>query len=95
MTIVSQIEPKSIEEVLSNEDWILAKEEELYQFTKSDVWMLESPPSDKSVTGTKWVFRNKLDEEGKVVKNKTRLVAQDYNQQYHINSTKLLLQLHI
>ena len=31
--------------------------------------------------GTKWVFKNKLNEEGEMVKNKGRLVTQGYNQQ--------------
>ena len=30
--------------------------------------------------GTKWVFKNKLNEEGEVVRNKARLVAQGYHQ---------------
>ncbi|GKA75913.1 retrovirus-related pol polyprotein from transposon TNT 1-94 [Tanacetum coccineum] len=34
---------------------------------------------------TKWVFRNKLDENGIVSRNKARLVAQDYNQQEGID----------
>jgi hypothetical protein len=32
------------------------------------------------VIGTKWVFRNKQDQDGIVVRNKPRLVAQDYTQ---------------
>nr|GEU58298.1 retrovirus-related Pol polyprotein from transposon TNT 1-94 [Tanacetum cinerariifolium] len=35
--------------------------------------------------GTKWVFRNKLDENGIVSQNKARLVAQGYNQQEGID----------
>ncbi|GJY21297.1 retrovirus-related pol polyprotein from transposon TNT 1-94 [Tanacetum coccineum] len=35
--------------------------------------------------GTKWVFRNKLDENGVVSRNKARLVAQGYNQQEGID----------
>ncbi|GKA06829.1 copia protein [Tanacetum coccineum] len=34
-----------------------------------------------TIIGTKWVFRNKLDENGVVYQNKARLVAQGYNQQ--------------
>ncbi|KAH9753253.1 Integrase catalytic domain-containing protein [Citrus sinensis] len=35
--------------------------------------------------GTKWVFRNKMDESGVVVRNKARLVAQGYNQEEGID----------
>ncbi|GJU04454.1 copia protein [Tanacetum coccineum] len=38
-----------------------------------------------TIIGTKWVFRNKLDENGIVSRNKARLVAQGYNQQEGIN----------
>ena len=35
-------------------------------------------PRDHNVIDTKWVFRNKQDEEGIVMRNKARLVAQGY-----------------
>ncbi|GJW53170.1 retrovirus-related pol polyprotein from transposon TNT 1-94 [Tanacetum coccineum] len=38
-----------------------------------------------TIIGTKWVFRNKLDENGIVSRNKARLVAQGYNQQEGID----------
>ncbi|GJY84946.1 retrovirus-related pol polyprotein from transposon TNT 1-94 [Tanacetum coccineum] len=34
-----------------------------------------------TIIGTKWIFRNKLDENGIVSRNKARLVSQGYNQQ--------------
>lgn len=34
----------------------------------------------KNVIGTKWVFQNKLDEDGKVVRNRERLVCKGYTQ---------------
>ena len=42
-------------------------------------------PSSQSVIGTKWVFRNKSDENGTIVRNKARLVAQGYNQEEGID----------
>jgi len=37
------------------------------------------------VIGTKWVFKNKLDEQGIIVRNKVRLVAKGYNQEEGID----------
>ena len=42
-------------------------------------------PSNHPVIGTKWVFRNKLDEAGNVIRNKARLVAKGYNQEEGID----------
>nr|GEX32423.1 zinc finger, CCHC-type [Tanacetum cinerariifolium] len=42
-------------------------------------------PRNMKIIGTKWVFRNKLDENGIVSRNKDRLVAQGYNQQEGID----------
>ncbi|GJS92704.1 retrovirus-related pol polyprotein from transposon TNT 1-94 [Tanacetum coccineum] len=62
-------------------DQVTAMQEELNQFIANDVWDLVPLPMSQSVIGTKWVFRNKLDENGIVSRNKARLVAQGYNQQ--------------
>ena len=59
--------------------------EELNQFTRNDVQFLV-PKSDKmSIIGSKWVFRNKLDEAGVITRNKARLVAKGYNQEEGID----------
>ncbi|GJW41484.1 putative ribonuclease H-like domain-containing protein [Tanacetum coccineum] len=42
-------------------------------------------PKGKHVIGTKWVYRNKKDERGIVVRNKARLVAQGYTQEEGID----------
>lgn len=51
------------------------------QFVRNKVWVLVPRPNDHTVTGTKWVFRNKLDDFGVVVRNKARLVTRGYNQE--------------
>jgi len=78
----------TIDEALANDDWIIAMEKELHQFTRNNVWTLVPKLENESIIGTRWVFRNKLDEQGKVVRNKARLVAQGYNQQKGIDFTK-------
>ncbi|GJX21817.1 retrovirus-related pol polyprotein from transposon TNT 1-94 [Tanacetum coccineum] len=60
-------------------------QEELNQFIANDVWELVPQPRNMKIIGTKWVFRNKLDENGIVSRNKARLVAQGYNQQEGID----------
>ena len=37
-------------------------------------------PKDTHVIGIKWIFKNKIDEDGEVVRNKSRLVAQGCTQ---------------
>ncbi|GJX11490.1 retrovirus-related pol polyprotein from transposon TNT 1-94 [Tanacetum coccineum] len=49
------------------------------------VWTLVDLPNGKRPIGTKWVFRNKKDERGIVIKNKARLVAQGYTQEEGID----------
>ena len=38
-----------------------------------------SQPKEKNVVGTKWVFINKMNEQGEVVRNKARLVCKGYS----------------
>jgi len=49
-------------------------EQELNKIENNETWELVSILNDKNVIGTKWVFRNKLNEDGKVTRNKVRLV---------------------
>ncbi|GJT13222.1 retrovirus-related pol polyprotein from transposon TNT 1-94 [Tanacetum coccineum] len=65
--------------------WLMAMQEELNQFITNDVWELVPQPKNMTIIGTKWVFRNKLDENDIVSRNKARLVAQGYNQQEGID----------
>ncbi|GJU68541.1 retrovirus-related pol polyprotein from transposon TNT 1-94, partial [Tanacetum coccineum] len=82
---VSSVEPKNIKEAIQGESWTMAMQEELTQFKTNDVWCLVPPLENQTIIGTKWVFKNKLDENGVVSRNKARLVAQGYNQQEGID----------
>jgi len=85
MAFVSMIEPKNLKEAIIDEHWIIAMQEELNQFERNNVWKLVEKPENYPVIGTKWEFRNKLDENGIVIRNKARLVAKGYNQEEGID----------
>ncbi|GJV05779.1 retrovirus-related pol polyprotein from transposon TNT 1-94 [Tanacetum coccineum] len=70
---ISTIEPKNVNEALTDDSWIVAMQEELNQFIANDVWELVPQPRNMTIIGTKWVFRNKLDENGIVSRNKARV----------------------
>ncbi|GJS10524.1 putative ribonuclease H-like domain-containing protein [Tanacetum coccineum] len=82
---LSQHEATKISQVLDDESWVEAMQKELLQFRIQKVWTLVDLPSGKKAIGRKWVYRNKKDERGIVVKNKVRLVAQGYKQEEGIN----------
>ena len=50
------------------------------QFKRNEVWELVPRPEGTNVIGTKWIFKNKTNEEGVITRNKARLVAQGYTQ---------------
>ncbi|GKB10061.1 putative ribonuclease H-like domain-containing protein [Tanacetum coccineum] len=93
MTKISEeyaMEPKKVIQTLDDPSWIEAMQEELLQFKLQKVWTLVDLPNGKRAIGTKWVFRNKKDERGIVVRNKARLVAQGYTQEKCIDYDELL-----
>nr|GEZ81009.1 hypothetical protein [Tanacetum cinerariifolium] len=59
--------------------------EELLQFKMQKVWVLVDLPKGKRAIGLKWVFRNKKDEKGIVIRNKSQLVAQGHTQEEAID----------
>jgi hypothetical protein len=79
-SFLSFIESKKIEESLKDADWVNAMHEELNNFIRNQVWELVERPKNHNVIRTKWVFRNKQNQDGIVVRNKARLVAQGYTQ---------------
>ncbi|KAK8933646.1 hypothetical protein KSP39_PZI015791 [Platanthera zijinensis] len=84
-SFLSQIEPKKFEEAIQDQHWIDAMQEELNQFRRCNVWELVPKPRGHNIIGTKWIYRNKLDESGIIVKNKARLVAKGYRQEEGID----------
>ncbi|GKB00146.1 putative ribonuclease H-like domain-containing protein, partial [Tanacetum coccineum] len=72
-------------QALEDPSWVEAMQNELLQFKMLNVWTLVDLPRDKWAIGTKWVFRDKKDERGIVVKNKARLVTRGHTQEEGID----------
>nr|GEY30126.1 retrovirus-related Pol polyprotein from transposon TNT 1-94 [Tanacetum cinerariifolium] len=64
-------------------------QEELLQFKLQNVWILVDLPQGKRAIGSKWVFRNKMDERRIIIRNKARLVAQGNTQEEGIDYDKV------
>lgn len=72
---LSHIEPTSVKEVCKDKNWVKAMNEELDQIEKSEIWDSGPRPKTKNIIGTKWVFNNKMNEDGQVIRNKANWYA--------------------
>ncbi|GJZ26227.1 putative ribonuclease H-like domain-containing protein [Tanacetum coccineum] len=84
-TAIPKEEPKRVFKALSDPAWVEAMQEELLQFKLQNVWVLVDLLKGHRAIGTKWVYRNKKDERGIVIRNKARLVAQGHTQEEGID----------
>nr|GEW16854.1 retrovirus-related Pol polyprotein from transposon TNT 1-94 [Tanacetum cinerariifolium] len=82
---VSTMEPKNVKKAMTDPAWIESMQEELLHFKRLDVWVLVPAPNNISPLTLKWLFKNKHDEEQKVIRNKSRLVVRGYHQEDGIN----------
>ena len=83
--LLSQKEPKVVRDALKEDEWCKAMEGEIKLIEKKKTQSLVPRPTNKNVIGTKWVFRNKLDENGEITRNKARLVCKRYAQEEGID----------
>ena len=82
MSIIDDV-PRNVKEVVDSEDSDLWKKdmvEEMDALDKNEDWYLVQLPTGRKVIGIKWIFKKKLNVEGKVDKYKSRLVAKGYFQ---------------
>ena len=70
---------------MTYDNWIESMQEELHSFERLEVWELVEKPEGIIVSGLKWIWKNKLDAEGTVIRNKLRLIAKGYFQEEGID----------
>ena len=85
---VTSFEPTTYTQAISCSDkqhWIQAMNEELQSIENNDTWSLVDLPKGRTAIGSKWVFKTKVNDEGKVTRFKARLVAQGFTQKFGID----------
>jgi hypothetical protein len=80
IAFISMLEPKNFNEANKDDHWVKAMNDELDQIEKNNTWEMVQRPEGKNVIGSKWIFKNKLNEQGQVIGNKARLVCKGYDQ---------------
>ncbi|GKA80501.1 integrase, catalytic region, zinc finger, CCHC-type containing protein, partial [Tanacetum coccineum] len=82
---LTSVEPKNYKDALTQACWIEAMQEELHEFKRLKVWELVPRPDKVMVVTLKWMYKVKLNEMGRIIKNKARLVARGYRQEEGID----------
>ncbi|GJV20135.1 retrovirus-related pol polyprotein from transposon TNT 1-94 [Tanacetum coccineum] len=82
---LTAVEPKTYKDALTQSCWIKAMQEELNEIERLKVWELVPRPDKVMVITLKWIYKEKLDELGGILKNKARLVARSSRQEEGID----------
>jgi hypothetical protein len=69
------IEPSSFQEAVQDPTWFDAMVEEYDSIVKNSAWEIVPRPVDKSVVGSRWIYKIKNDVDGSVEKYKASFVA--------------------
>lgn len=78
-------EPKCYKEAVGDPAWVEAMNEEIKSIERNSTWSLSQLPGGHKAIGLKWVFKQKKNSDGEVIKHKARVVAKGYVQQYGID----------
>jgi hypothetical protein len=76
-------DPRTVRDAMDSEDeniWKRAIDKEMASLDENEAWDLVELLTRRNPIGRKWVFKNKLNAEGKVEKYKAWLVAKGYSQ---------------
>ncbi|GJY80889.1 retrovirus-related pol polyprotein from transposon TNT 1-94 [Tanacetum coccineum] len=82
---LTSVKPKTYKDALTQSSWIEAMQEELNEFERLEVWELVPRPDKVMVITLKWIYKVKLNELGRILKNKARLIACGYRQEEGID----------
>lgn len=89
LMMMTENDPVKFEEAVKDKVWREAMKNEIESIEKNNTWELTILPAGFTPIGVKWVYKTKLNEDGKVDKYKARLVAKGYAQCYGIDYTEV------
>jgi hypothetical protein len=81
-------EPASFAEADQDEAWRLTMRDEIASIKENCTWDVTELPSGHRAIGLRWVFKQKKEESGAVIKHKARLVAKGYSNRPGLISRK-------
>ena len=89
MIILTEVDPLTFKEVVKSKKQRDTMNKEIKDIKRNKTWVLTILPEGVKSIEVKWVFKTKLNENGKIDKCKARLVAKGYAQQYGIDCTEV------
>ena len=69
---VVKVEPRNVKEE-EKDNWLEAMQKEMESLEKNDVWEPKELPEGRQPDGSKWVFKTKMDANGKIERGQARL----------------------
>ncbi|GKC13438.1 retrovirus-related pol polyprotein from transposon TNT 1-94, partial [Tanacetum coccineum] len=76
----------SYHEAAQEECWKWAMNQEIKSIERNNTWELCDLPPGATAIGVKWVFKTKLDKDGKIDKHKARLMVKGFAQNQGVTS---------
>lgn len=81
-----EVEPTSFKEAMKRPDlWTPSMDEEMESFEKNEVAELVNRPKNANVVGNKWVYKNKKNAKGEIVRRRARLCAKGFTQSFGLD----------
>lgn len=78
-------DPVTFYDAIKETKWKKAMDEKIEAIEKNNTWELTNLPKGHKSIGVKWVYKTKLNADGKLDKYKARLVVKGYKQEYEID----------
>nr|GEV48014.1 hypothetical protein [Tanacetum cinerariifolium] len=75
----------NFKQAMTESSWIDAMQEEIHEFERLQVWKLVTCPDKVMLIKLKWIYKVKTNEFSGVLKNKERLVAQEFRKEEGID----------